>query len=326
MSISHRIAVVGGGASGVLTAINLLATDTAHTLSVTIHEASGILGRGIAYGTRDPRHLLNVRARHMSAFPDVPSDLLDWAARTGRDVDPHGFLPRMEYAAYLQDRLAAVADHRLTVRAGQVDDLVPTPDGFEVHAAGVVSPADAVVLAYGNQRPRPLTVDGDVLPEASWHLPDPWDLAALHRLAGRRVRAGRGLRADRDRHCHHRARGSPGPAGDDGEPARPAPASPCRATVHRLGQPRADRHAHGRPPGRALRGAGGGRGGQRGRLARRRRRPAQLDPEPLAAARPRRACSVAADLRPPLGGTPAPDGACGGGAHRRLPARRTGSP
>jgi uncharacterized NAD(P)/FAD-binding protein YdhS len=182
VTITHRIAVVGGGASGVLTAINLLAADTDHTLSVTIHEASGIVGRGIAYGTCDPRHLLNVRARHMSAFPDIPSDLLDWAARTGRDVDPQGFLPRMEYAAYLQDCLAAVADHRLTVRAGQVDDVVPTPDGYELHAAGVVSPADAVVLAYGNQRPRPLTVDGDVLPEASWHLPDPWHLAALHRL------------------------------------------------------------------------------------------------------------------------------------------------
>ena len=63
----------------------------------------------------------------MSAFTDIPSDLLDWAARTGRDVDPQGFLPRMEYAAYLQDCLAAVADHRLTVRAGQVDDVVPTP-------------------------------------------------------------------------------------------------------------------------------------------------------------------------------------------------------
>ncbi len=182
MTISHRIAIVGGGASGVLTAINLLAADTDDTLSVTIHEASGIVGRGIAYGTCDPRHLLNVRARHMSAFPDVPSDLLDWAARTGREVDPLGFLPRMEYAAYLQDCLATVADHRLTVRAGLVDDVVPTPDGFEIHAAGVVTTADAVVLAYGNQRPRPLTVDGDELMESQWHLSDPWDLAALHRL------------------------------------------------------------------------------------------------------------------------------------------------
>ncbi len=209
MTISHRIAVIGGGASGVLTAINLLAADTDHTLSVTIHEASGIVGRGIAYGTCDPRHLLNVRARHMSAFTDIPSDLLDWAARTGRDVDPQGFLPRMEYAAYLQDCLAAVADHRLTVRAGQVDDVVPTPDGFELHAAGVVSPADAVVLAYGNQRPRPLTVDGDVLPEAVVAPPRPLGPGCPAPPARRRVGAGRRLGAHRHRHGDHRARGAP---------------------------------------------------------------------------------------------------------------------
>lgn len=185
-SSPFRVSVVGGGASGVLTAVNLLAADHEQRLRVTVHEASGILGRGIAYGTSDPRHLLNVRARHMSAFPDVPSDLLDWAARTGRDVHPQGFLPRREYAGYLQDTLAGVADHRLSVRAGRVEDLEQRPGGgYAVHATGgpqECSEADAVVLAYGNQRPRPLTVDGDELPAAPWHVADPWDLARLHHL------------------------------------------------------------------------------------------------------------------------------------------------
>lgn len=182
----YRVSVVGGGASGVLTAINLLAADHEHRLRVTVHETTGIVGRGIAYGTSDPRHLLNVRARHMSAFPDVPSDLLDWASRTGRDVHPQGFLPRRDYAAYLQDTLAAVADHRLTVRAGRVEDLEERAGGgFAVHAPGGPGEscdADAVVLALGNQRPRPLTVDGDELPAAPWHVADPWDLSRLHRL------------------------------------------------------------------------------------------------------------------------------------------------
>jgi len=92
-----RVAIIGGGASGVLTALQLLSSsrEPAYAdLSVTVHEASGVLGRGIAYGTSDPRHLLNVRARHMSAYADVPSDLLDWARRAGRDPDPQGFLPR----------------------------------------------------------------------------------------------------------------------------------------------------------------------------------------------------------------------------------------
>ena len=43
--------------------------------------------------------------------------------------------------------------------------------------------AATVVLAHGNQRPAPLTVDGVPLPEARWHLPDPWDLDRLTALA-----------------------------------------------------------------------------------------------------------------------------------------------
>ncbi|MFB9311683.1 FAD/NAD(P)-binding protein [Nocardioides plantarum] len=178
----HRVAVIGGGASGVLTAINLLGRSADPGLRVEIHEATGIVGRGIAYSTNDARHLLNVRSRHMSAFPDIPSDLIEWARRTGRSHDPQAFLPRLDFAAYLQDRLAQVADHRLTICAGRVDDVVPVGGRFEIRTRDVTSTADSVVLAYGNQRPRPLVVDGDELPAASWYLPDPWDLGALRVL------------------------------------------------------------------------------------------------------------------------------------------------
>src|SRR6478609_11941296 len=146
----ESIAIIGGGASGVLTAFQLL-KDPDEALSVTVHEATGVLGRGIAYGTSDPRHLLNVRARDMSAYADIPSDLLDWARRAGRDPDPYGFLPRMEFAAYLQDTLADVADHRLTISGGRVDDIVRVGDGFELRTRDRVATADTVVLAYGNQ-------------------------------------------------------------------------------------------------------------------------------------------------------------------------------
>jgi uncharacterized NAD(P)/FAD-binding protein YdhS len=173
------IAIVGGGASGVLTAFQLL-KDPARALSVTVHEASGVLGRGIAYGTSDPRHLLNVRARHMSAYADVPSDLLDWTLRAGRDPHPHGLLPRMEYAAYLQDTLADVADHRLTISAGRVDDVVPVPGGFELRTRDRVTTAALVVLAYGNQTPQEL---GE-LSGLPGYLPNPWDLAAIRALPG----------------------------------------------------------------------------------------------------------------------------------------------
>src|SRR4029079_6856233 len=80
------VAVGGGGGSGTLTAIPPLA-PRAHDLTVTVHDASGELGKGLAYGTTDRRHLLNVRSRHMSAFPDIPGDLVEWARRTGRQPD-----------------------------------------------------------------------------------------------------------------------------------------------------------------------------------------------------------------------------------------------
>lgn len=177
-----RVSIVGGGASGVLTAVNLLA-DPDPRIRVTIHESGPVLGAGIAYGTTDGRHLLNVRARHMSAFPDTPSDLIDWYRATGRTIDPIGFLPRREYAEYLRDRLSDVADDRLRVAGGRVDDVVPTGFGYELLSGDAVpTEADAVVLAYGNAAPSPLAVDGDELPQAPWHVDNPWDLTWTERL------------------------------------------------------------------------------------------------------------------------------------------------
>ena len=56
-STRSDVAVVGAGASGTLTAIHLMASRS-HDLTVTLHDASGELGKGLAYGTTDRRHLL----------------------------------------------------------------------------------------------------------------------------------------------------------------------------------------------------------------------------------------------------------------------------
>ena len=191
------VAIVGGGASGTLTAIHLMASR-AHDLTVTVHDASGELGMGVAYGTTDRRHLLNVRSRHMSAFPDIPSDLVEWARRTGRQPDAQAFLPRRDYAVYLRETLDRLRDDRLTFRAERVVDVVPGAGGLELHShRGRVTHAAGVVLAYGNLRPEPLALDGTPLPDTRWHLADPWDMARLSALAPDAVvvLAGTGLTA-----------------------------------------------------------------------------------------------------------------------------------
>jgi uncharacterized NAD(P)/FAD-binding protein YdhS len=165
---TRRVAVVGGGASGTLVALNLLRTDDG--VRVTIFEPTGRVGLGVAYGTADDRHLLNVRAGNMSALPDVPSDLLDWARVSGTT-----FLPRRQYGAYLRDRLAALAGERLSIVTERVVDIAPAGGGFLVHeGSGAATRFDSVVLAHGNQAPGRLAVGGRGLPEAGWHIADPW--------------------------------------------------------------------------------------------------------------------------------------------------------
>jgi uncharacterized NAD(P)/FAD-binding protein YdhS len=177
------VAIIGGGASGTLTAIHLMASR-AHDLRTTVHDATGELGKGLAYGTTDRRHLLNVRSRHMSAFPDIPGDLVEWARRTGRQPDAQAFLPRRDYAVYLRETLDRLRDDRFAFRPERVVDVAPVPGGFEVHApGGRLTRATSVVLAHGNLRPEPLAVDGVPLPDARWHLADPWDLGRLSGLA-----------------------------------------------------------------------------------------------------------------------------------------------
>jgi uncharacterized NAD(P)/FAD-binding protein YdhS len=183
---SVRVAIVGGGASAALCAVHLLASR-AHDLTFSVHDASGRLGAGLAYGTTDRRHLLNVRSRHMSAFPDIPSDLVDWARRTGREADAQAFLPRLDYADYLRETLDRLRDGRFEPRVERVHDVTRTERGFEVRASGGVTRADAVVLALGNQRPAPLSIEDAVLPVAPWHLPDPWDLDRLRSLSPQAV-------------------------------------------------------------------------------------------------------------------------------------------
>ncbi|WP_292650173.1 FAD-dependent oxidoreductase [Nocardioides sp.] len=176
---SLTVAIVGGGASGTLTAINLLRRGA----SVTLFESRGEAGYGVAYSTTDGRHLLNVRANNMSGFPDDRDDLLDWAATSGVELGPTDFLPRRDYSRYLRDRFAQAAEAgpgTLETVGETVIDVEPIGPGFRVltsdddegHAA------DAVVLAYGNPPPQPLAG----LPEAPWNLSDPWDVARISAL------------------------------------------------------------------------------------------------------------------------------------------------
>ena len=89
------IAIVGAGFSGTLLALHLLRHCPPPTKLVLI-ERNSQFGRGLAYSTGNPSHILNVPAARMSAFHDRPDDFLNWLTSQPESSSsgPHSFAPR----------------------------------------------------------------------------------------------------------------------------------------------------------------------------------------------------------------------------------------
>ncbi len=156
------VAVVGGGFSGSMVAANLLRHSRSQGGALEVHliDRRGIVGEGVAYGTREAAHRLNVPASGMAAWPDLPGDFLDWATRRDPQVRPYDFLPRRDYGDYVRQTLETAARgasaSRLHVHADEARRVVRDPSGrWMVHAGrGASIACDAVVLATGHRTPR----------------------------------------------------------------------------------------------------------------------------------------------------------------------------
>jgi uncharacterized NAD(P)/FAD-binding protein YdhS len=190
LSLPSKIAVVGAGFSGLLVALHLLRRNP--TVTVVMIERAGEFGRGLAYGTSDPRHLLNVRASNMSAFPDDPDHFIRWLALHGpADAKPQAFVPRHLFGTYLQTMLAATlatddGAERLRIVPDEATALIEEPNGLRLRLAmGRVIDVDHVVLATGNLPPRDLPcLDTDVLASPAY-VRDPWASDALSGIGAR---------------------------------------------------------------------------------------------------------------------------------------------
>ena len=183
-----RVVVVGGGASGVLLAARLLDASVAKAVHVSVVEPSGRLAAGVAYGTDDPEHLLNVRASGMSADPSRPSDLVEWMDARGLG-GPDTFLPRREFREYLVQHLelaaASAQAGSLEVLQDQVVALEPSSGQTVVRlGSGKDLTADFVVLAIGNPAPGIPEPLRSLAGTTGW-VPDPWAPGALHGLQGK---------------------------------------------------------------------------------------------------------------------------------------------
>ena len=184
----RRVAVVGAGAAGTLTAVHLAAGHSrgrrGERLEILLVDPAARPGRGVAYSTDDDRHLLNVPATGMSALPDRPHHFLDWLCRhVDSRTAPADFARRSDFAAYLDDTLGTVvaeADgvtlvHRraratgLTVCGGRVDLTL---------ADGTQQRADAAVVAPGVFAPGTAWAPDELVADDLF-VADPWAPGAL---------------------------------------------------------------------------------------------------------------------------------------------------
>jgi uncharacterized NAD(P)/FAD-binding protein YdhS len=181
------IAIVGAGASGTLTAVQLLREAGRRGLPVHVGliDRHGRHARGQAYSTTHPEHLLNTPATAMSAVPGSADHLVRWARDKG--IAYEGFLPRSAYGDYLSEllsseerraqplaRLARLTSQVVGIRRGCGRRALR----LDLAAEGRVD-ADIAILATGNLTPGWAVPGG----AAARFIPDPWEPGALRQAA-----------------------------------------------------------------------------------------------------------------------------------------------
>jgi uncharacterized NAD(P)/FAD-binding protein YdhS len=188
------VAVVGAGFSGTLTAVHLVRMSVG-TVRVALIEKRKQFGRGVAYSTDDPSHLLNVPVGKMGAYAREHEHFLRWChehpdrcrAAAVENVQAGSFVPRKLYGDYIEDLLEDARRRWPSLRLvqGEVADLIPKRNGQLVveFFGGQILNAANVVLALGNFPPGDPKLRDQRFHTSSRYLTDPWSKATIERLS-----------------------------------------------------------------------------------------------------------------------------------------------
>lgn len=194
------IAIVGGGCSGALVAVQLMRHGFAGEIAII--EVRERLGHGLAYSSSFDHHLLNVPAAKMSALPDQPLHFLRWLReRHLPECAAEAFVARRLYGEYIEDVLHQATGSHATARVRHVRaealDAAASERGLLLTLSdGSKLAASAVVLALGNPASGPFDRAAFANLDRHWQI-SPWQDDALRvRFADERILlVGTGLTA-----------------------------------------------------------------------------------------------------------------------------------
>jgi uncharacterized NAD(P)/FAD-binding protein YdhS len=186
---TQRVAIVGGGAAGALAAVHLLREYREDCpLEIDLVDRTGGFGAGVAYGTTDPLHLLNVPAVRMGAIHGRPEHFHEWLVERGEPVAEEAFVSRGLYATYIRDLLATAereaADARLRRHCGEVTAIAEHHGAATAPlelslAGGERIEADRVILAIGPLGAGDPIEVPDELKASGTYVADPWAAGAV---------------------------------------------------------------------------------------------------------------------------------------------------
>ena len=193
-----RIAVIGGGFSGALVVTNLI-KQASGNLSIEWFESGESLGTGVAYGTKDSIHLLNVRAERMGALAGQPENFVRWLQTeegksisericSGVALSADQFAPRALYGEYMKhivkESLAEAKEKDIKVRISHskvIDATLYEAQSqqlmLSIERSGLQQEVlvDAVVLATGNLPPRNFHFQTGLVGEKTRYVEDVWN-------------------------------------------------------------------------------------------------------------------------------------------------------
>jgi len=174
-----KIAIIGGGLSGSLVAMNMIRTsDTPLTLYL-FEKKQDQMNRGVAYSSQLPYQLLNVTVKDMSLFGDDPGHFAKWLEKNGYHSQPSDFAPRDIFGKYIEDTFkhetAKKKDTEVKIIYREVTGVAKNKGIYKVSFGnGEHIDADKVVLCTGNFPPGDVPGLPQQIKESKNYISHPW--------------------------------------------------------------------------------------------------------------------------------------------------------
>jgi len=186
-----KIGIIGGGFTGTMTAVQLIDKSTEPFEIILINERE-TLNKGIAYNPYSDKHLLNVIAGKMSAYPDKPDHFLEWVMKKDnfqnkdKTLIANSFLTRQlygEYICFIWKEANESAESK-QIKISVIDSFVVDLDVSESYVSiwldnNLKLNVDECVVATGNHIPRNPGIKNMDFYNSPNYFQNPWKIESV---------------------------------------------------------------------------------------------------------------------------------------------------